>query len=179
MVTTAAIGSLEYTNDFFSLVIREAPNRPGSYVFYSGISMPRFDPICWGKTGICSNAAFKGLQQLRANVSLFANQRGIVTKSAETPSDLLGGHGTGWYQENALLIEDASFEAVREILEFSARDLVRTILAACQPGVALPAGALGPEAMQRFLESHGKPNYKAIAPSKIAKPTGETADGRC
>ena len=179
MVNTTTVGSLEYSNEFFSLVIREAPHRPGSYIFCSGISIPKFDPLCWGKTGICSNAAFKGLQQLRADVSYFALQRGIVTKSAETPADLKGGHGTGWYQQDALLIEDASLEALQEILEFSARDLVQTVLTACQPGVTVPAGALSPEAMQRFLESHGKPNYKAIAPSKIAKPTGETAVGRC
>ncbi len=170
MAQTAAVNSWEYRNDFFSLVIREAPQRPGSYLFCSGISMPRFDPLCWGKTGICSNAAFKGLQQLRANVSLFAIQRGMVTKSAQTPVDLLGGHGTGWYQENALLIEGASLESAKEILAFSARDLVRTILAACQPEVAVPAGALDPEAMQRFLESLGVPNYREIAPPPIARP---------
>ena len=170
MVNTTAIGSLEYQNDFFSLVIREAPHRPGRYIFSSGLRIPKFDPICYGKTGICSNAAFKGLQQLRANVSLFANQRGIASNRAETPSDLRGGHGTGWYQEDALLIEDASLEAVREILEFSARDLVRTVLTACQLEDTIPAGALGPEAMQRFLESLGVPNYREVAPPPIAKP---------
>lgn len=170
MAHTAGVGSLEYRNDFFSLVLREDPQRPGSYLFCSGLSMPRFDPLCWGKTGICSNAAFKGLQQLRANVSHFAIQRGARTKSAETPADLRGGHGTGWYQENALLIEDASIETIREILGFGARDLVRTVLAACQPGVALPAESLDPAAMQRFLESLGVPNYREAAPPPIARP---------
>jgi hypothetical protein len=66
---TTAIGSLEYKNDFFSIVIRESEQRPGSYIFSSGLSLPRFNPIIWGRTGICSNAAFKGLQQLRADVS--------------------------------------------------------------------------------------------------------------
>jgi hypothetical protein len=132
--------------------------------------MPKFDPICWGKTGICSNASFKGLQQLRADVSLFAIKRGIVTKNADTPSDLKDGHGTGWYQENALLIENASPETVQEILEFSARDLVQTVLTACHPGVKVPTGALDPEAMQRFLESHSISNYKEMAPPPIARP---------
>jgi len=167
---TTALGSLEYRNDFFSLVIREAGHRPGSYVFSSGISLPRFDPLCYGKTGICSNAAFKGLQQLRADVSYFALQHGIVTKDAGIPSDSESGRGDGWYQENALLIEDASPEQAREILAFSATDLVQTILTACQPGVRVPAGSPDPEAMQRFLESLGIPNYREMAPPPIAKP---------
>jgi hypothetical protein len=167
---TTAVSSREYKNDFFAIVIRESEDRPGSYVFCSGISLPRFNPIIWGKTGICSNAAFKGLQQLRADVSYFALQRGIVTKSAATPDDLKNGHGTGWYQENALLIEDASPEAVQEILEFSARNLVQTVLTASHPDVGVPAGALDPEAMQRFLESQGMANYKELAPPPIARP---------
>jgi hypothetical protein len=165
---TTAIASWEYKNDFFSIVIRESEHRPGSYIFSSGLSMPKFDPICWGKTGICSNAAFKGLQQLRANVSYFALQRGIVTKDAGKPDDLNSGGGNGWYQENALLIADSSPEAVQEILEFSARDLVQTVLTACHPDVKVPAG-LDPTVMQRFLESHGVHNYKEVAPPPIAK----------
>jgi hypothetical protein len=175
---TTAIGSLEYKNDFFSIVIRESEHRPGSYVFCSGLSLPRFNPIIWGRTGICSNAAFKGLQQLRADVSYFALQRGIVTKDAGIPCNAETGQEHGWYQEAALLIEDASPEAVQEILEFSARDLVQTILTASRPDVKMPAGPLAPEAMQRFLETVGVPNYREVAPSPISKPSGETADGR-
>lgn len=169
MQTTAA-ASIEYKNDFFSIVIRESEHRPGSYIFCSGISIPRFDPICWGRTGICSNAAFKGLQQLRADVSFFALQRGIVTKTAEIPCDSKREHGDGWYQENALMIEDASFEAVREILEFSARDLVQTVLNACLTHIKVPSGPLDPQAMQRFLESLSVSNYKELAPPPIARP---------
>jgi hypothetical protein len=167
---TTALGSFEYRNDFFSIVIRESEHHPGSYIFSSGISLPRFDPICWGRTGICSNAAFKGLQQLRANVSRFALEQGIVTKDAGAPTGSESGRGDGWYQENALLIEDASAEAVREILAFSATDLVQTILTACQSNVRVPAGSLDPAAMQRFLESLGVSNYREMAPPPIAKP---------
>jgi hypothetical protein len=166
---TTAIGSLEYKNDFFSLVIRETEHRPGSYIFSMGISLPKFNPIIWGRTGICSNAAFKGLQQLRADISYFALQRGIVTKDAGIPSETGSGRGDGWYQENALLIEDTSPEAVQEILAFSARDLVQTILTACQSDVKVPAG-LDPAAMQRLLESSGIPNYREMAPPPIARP---------
>jgi hypothetical protein len=165
---TTAVASWEYKNDFFSIVIRESEHRPGSYIFSSGLSLPKFDPICWGRTGICSNAAFKGLQQLRADVSYFALQQGIVTRNAEISSKPESGRGTGWYQENALLIEEASHEAVQEILEFSARDLVQTVLNACQSGVKVPTG-LDPAAMQRLLESQSVPNYKEMAPPPIAK----------
>jgi hypothetical protein len=165
--TTAA--SMEYKNDYFSVVIRESENRPGSYIFCSGLRLHMFNPIIWGRTGICSNAAFKGLQQLRADVSFFALQRGIVTKDAAIPIDLRSGNGHGWYQENALLIEDASPEAIQEILEFSARDLVQTILTACQFDIKVP-GALDPAAMQHFLESMSVPNYKEMAPPPIARP---------
>ena len=168
MQTTAA-ASWEYKNDFFSIVVRESEHRPGSYIFCSGLRLHLFNPIIWGKTGICSNAAFKGLQQLRADVSYYALQRGIVTKDAAIPFELKGGHGHGWYQENALLIENVSPEAAQEILEFSARDLVQTILTACQFDIKVPAG-LDSAAMQRFLESLGVPNYKEMAPPPIARP---------
>jgi len=176
MHTTDA-GLLEYKNDFFSIVIRESEHRPGSYIFSSGLSLPRFNPIIWGRTGICSNAAFKGLQQLRADVSYFALQRGIVTRKAAASFGSSGDHGDGWYQEDDLLIEDASPEAVRAILEFSARNLVQTVLTACQSDVKVTAG-LAPDAMQRLLESMGSSNYQEVAPSPISKPNGETVDGR-
>jgi hypothetical protein len=166
---TTAIGSLEYKNDYFSLVIRETEHRPGTYTFSMGISLPKFNPIIWGRTGICSNAAFKGLQQLRADISYYALQRGIVTKDAGIPSETGSGRGDGWYQESALLIENTSLEAVQEILAFSARDLVQTILTACQSDVKVPAG-LDPGAMQRFLESVGVSNYREVAPPPIARP---------
>ncbi len=166
---TSAIDSLEYKNDFFSLVIRESEDRPGSYILSSGISLPKFNPIIWGRTGICSNAAFKGLQQLRADISHFALQQGTVTKEAGIPFESASGREDGWYQESALLIEDVSPEAIQEILQFSARDLVHTILTACQRDVAVPAG-LDPAAMQSFLESLSFSNYREIAPPKIAKP---------
>ena len=167
-ITTAA--SLEYKNDYFSIIIRESENRPGSYIFCSGLRLHMFNPIIWGRTGICSNAAFKGLQQLRADVSFYALKRGIVTKDTEIPADLKNGHGHGWYQENALLIEDTSPKIVQDLLDFSARNLVQTILTACQFEVKVPAGALDPAAMQRFLESLSVPNYKEMAPPPIARP---------
>ena len=175
IVKNTAIDSLEYRNDYFSIMIRESEHKPGSYIFCSGISIPRFDPICWGKAGICSNPAFKGLQLLRADVSAYAAKRGIVTRNAEESPQSAGSHGDGWYQENALLIEDVSRETVQGILEFSVRDLVRTVLTACSPYVSAPTGFMNPDTMQRFLESLSVPNYKKMAPPPIAKPQAVAA----
>lgn len=168
-MSTTAVASWQHRNDFFSIIIRESGNHPGSYIFSSGLSLPRFNPIIYGRTGICSNAAFKGLQQLRADVSFFALQRGIVTKNADIPFDLSGGQGHGWYQESDLLIEDASPEAIQEILDFSVRDLVQNVLTACQSDTKVPSGHLDPEAMQQFLESVGISNFREMAPPPIAK----------
>lgn len=162
---------MEYKNDFFYIVIREAPEHgPESYIYCSAINISKFDPLCWGKAGICSNPAFKGLQLLRADVSGFALKRGIVTKNGEPlQCDPIEVHGDGWYRENALLIENASFEDVRGILEFSVNDLIQTILIVCFPDLKVPAGYLSPEEMQDFLESLYVPNYKEAAPPPIAK----------
>jgi len=166
---TTAKAPWEYKNDYFSIVIRESEERPGSYIFSSGLSLPMFDPIIWGRTGICSNAAFKGLQQLRADVSYYALQHGVVTKPAESFRALEEKHGHGWYQESPLLIEDASPEMVQKILEFSVRDLVQTIMTACMSDVTVP-GSIDPRAMQRFLDSQGVSNYREMAPPPIARP---------
>lgn len=167
-MSATAAGSLEYKNEFFAISLRESRDRPGSWVFSSGISLPRFNPIIWGRTGICSNAAFKGLQQLRADVAFYALERGVVTKNAER-AGRQPRHGHGWYQEDPLLLENASPGIAREILEFGARNLAQTILTASHPGVQVPAG-LAPAAMQGFLESLGVPNYREAAPPPIAKP---------
>jgi hypothetical protein len=168
-MSSTAIAKWEHTNEFFSIVIQETGHHPGSYVFSSGLSLPKFNPIIWGRTGICSNAAFKGLQQLRADVAYFALQRGISTGNATLPAPAEGAHGTGWYQESALRFEHASPEAMEEILAFSVRNLVQTILTACQIDVSVPAG-LDPKAMQTYLASYGLPNYREAAPPPIAKP---------
>src|SRR5512135_128526 len=110
---STTVRSFEYKNDFLYIVIRQAPEQgPRSYAYCCGINISRFDPLCWGKAGICSNPAFKGLQLLRADVSAFAVKRGIVTRNAEVSCESVGSHGDGWYQENALLIVDVSPETI-------------------------------------------------------------------
>jgi len=167
MPTTAA-ASREYKNDFFAITITELKYRPGTYNYSIGLNLPKFNPIIWGRTGICSNAAFKGLQQLRADVSHYALEKGIATRDAGIPCVNVCSHVDGWYQESDLIVEDASPEFVTELLEFSARDLVQTILTASHPDVKVSAG-LDPAAMQRLLESLSVSNYREVAPPPIAK----------
>ncbi len=166
---TATAATWEYKNDFFSIKIDELKYRAGTYQYSIGLSLPKFNPIIWGRTGICSNAAFKGLQQLRADVSHYAHEKGISTMDAGIPCTNVCGHVDGWYQESDLIIEHASSEAIRDILDFSARHLVQTIMTACRSDVAVPAG-LDPAAMQQLLEAQSVPNYKEAAPPPIARP---------
>jgi hypothetical protein len=166
------VRSFEYKNDFFYIVIREAPEQGArAYAYCSGINIARFDPICWGKAGICSNPAFKGLQQLRADVSAFSLKKGITTKNADfIPCSPMTPRGDGWYRENTLLITDASPRDVQAILEFSVLDLVKTVLYVCAPDAKIPAKAPTPPDMQKYLESLSVKNYKEMAPPPIAKP---------
>ena len=167
------VASYEHKNDYFYLILRETPEQgAGSYVLCCGINMPRFDPICWGKAGICSNPAFKGLQQLRADVSSFALKLGRQTKNAEKfPCDLISPPlvGDGWYREAPLLIEKATPADVKKILQFSVRDLVQTVLTVCAPDAKIPAGLLSPPKLQKYLDSLNVKNYREVAPPPIAK----------
>ncbi len=162
--------SYEYKNEYLYIVIRQAPDHgPDAYTFCCGINISRFDPLCWGKAGICSNPAFKGLQLLRSDVSGFALKRGLRTKNAEhIPCAPMTPRGDGWYRENTLLIEQASSKTIQDILEFSVMDLVKTVLAVCAPDAKLPARLPNPPEMQKFLESLSVENYKQTAPQIIA-----------
>jgi len=165
------VRSFEYKNDYLYIVIRQAPEQgPKAYVYCCGINISRFDPICWGKAGICSNPAFKGLQLLRADVSSFALKLGVETKNAERiPCGPLTPRGDGWYRENTLLIAAASPKEVRQILDFSVMDLVKTVLTVCAPDAKIPAVLPNPLAMQKYLESLSVKNYKAAAPQIIVR----------
>ncbi len=169
---STTVRSFEYKNDFLYIVIRQEPEQgPRSYVYCCGINIARFDPICWGKAGICSNPAFKGLQQLRADVSAFALKKGIITKSAgHIPCSPITPRGDGWYRENPLLIQDAAPREIQGILNFSVMDLVKTVLTVCAPDAKLPAGVPSPPDMQKYLESMSVKDYKLLAPKPIVKP---------
>jgi hypothetical protein len=165
--------SFEYKNDYFYIVIRQSPELgSGTFIFCCGISMSRFDPICWGKAGICSNPAFKGLQQLRADVSALALKLDGKTLSAESfpCSAITPPVGDGWYRETPLLIEQASPAVIKKILEYSARDLVQTLLTVCSPDARVAARLPSPPEMQKFLDRLNVKNYREAAPPPIAKP---------
>jgi hypothetical protein len=165
------VSSYEYKNDFLYIVIRQVPDEgPRAYAYCCGINIARFDPLCWGKAGICSNPAFKGLQLLRADVSAFCLKIGVQPKNAGhiscTP---MTPRGDGWYREDVLLIGNATPKAVQKILEFSVMDLVKTVMTVCAPDAKLPAKLPIPPVMQKWLESQSVKNYKAAAPPPIAK----------
>jgi hypothetical protein len=170
------VASYEHKNDYYYIILRQAPELGAqAYVLCCGINMPRFDPICWGKAGICSNPAFKGLQQLRADVSSFVMKLGLQSKNAEHfPCGLITPPvGNGWYRESPLLIERASPKDARKILNFSVQDLIKTVLTVCAPDARVPGKLPTPPAMQKFLDALNVKNYREAAPPPIAKPQGK------
>ncbi len=148
------VRSYEYKNDFLYIILRQAPELgQQTYRYCCGINISRFDPLCWGKAGICSNPAFKGLQLLRADVSAFALKKNILPKPAEVNDCApITPPGHGWYRENLLLVK-TSPGIIREILEFSVLDLVKTVLAVCAPEAKIPETLPAPPALQTWLES--------------------------
>lgn len=155
IMRTPPIRSLEYKNAFLYVVIREETGgRPGSYIFTSGINTRWFCRLAWKKAGICSNPAVRGIQLLRTHVSRFAAEHGMIADKAEGV-DLFATapRGDGWWNESPLRIEKTSPEGIRELLEFSVMDLVRTVLVVCVPGAHIPVAFLDEAAMQKFLES--------------------------
>jgi hypothetical protein len=152
---TAPIRSSVYKNAFLYIVIREETGgRPGSYIFTSGINTRWFCRLAWKKAGICSNPAVRGIQLLRTHVSRFVAEHGMIAEKAEGVDVIAEAPGgDGWWNETPVRIEGASVEQIRELLEFSVMDLVRTVLVVCVPDVQVPSAFLDECAMQKFLES--------------------------
>lgn len=150
---TAPKSPLEYKNAYLYVVIREEPGT-GSYIFYSGINTRWFCRLAWKKAGICSNPAVRGIQLLRTHVSAFAAKQGMTAEKAEDV-DIFEkiAQGDAWYNEHPLRLEGATPEKIREVLEYSVMDLVKTVLVVCVPDVKVPAAFLDAAAMQKFLES--------------------------
>jgi hypothetical protein len=151
----APIRSFEYKNAFLYVVIREEPEPgPDSYLYCCGINLSRFCRLSWKKAGICSNPAVRGIQLLRTHVSRFAAKQGMsVTKAKNTDAAPITPHGEGWWHENPLRLERAKPAQIRELLEFSVMDLVRTVLTVCVPDARIPTVFPDAVAMQKFLES--------------------------
>jgi hypothetical protein len=155
IMRSAPLRSFEYKNAFLSVVIREEPGPgPDSYLYCCGINLSRFCRLSWRKGGICSNPAVRGIQLLLTHVSAFAAERGmIVTKAEGIDAVSLTPPGNGWYHEHPLRLERAEPEGIRELLEFSVMDLVRTVLVVCVPDAQVPAALPDAVALQKYLES--------------------------
>ncbi len=149
------VKSFEYKNAFLYVVIREEPNLgKDTYFFCCGINLSRFCRLSWRKGGICSNPAVRGIQLLRTHVSAFAAKQGLVVKSVKSDDSApITPHGEGWYHEHPLRLERAGSRAIRDILEYSVMDLVKTVLVVCVPDEKVPAEFPDAVSMQKYLES--------------------------
>ncbi len=152
---SAPIRSFEYTNAFLSFVIREEPRLgPDSWLYCCGVNLSRFCRLAWRKGGICSNPALRGIQLLHTHVSAFAAKQGMtVTKAKGIDSASVTPHSHGWYHEHPLRLERAAPEKIRELLEFSVMDLVKTVLVVCVPDAPILAALPDAAALQKYLES--------------------------
>jgi hypothetical protein len=176
IMQNAQTSSLEYKNAFLYIVVREEPGaRPGGYLFYCGINTRWFCRLAWKKAGICSNPAVRGIQLLRTHVSRFAAKHSMIAEKAEG-ADLFAAapRGDGWWNEDPLRIEGATPERIRELLEFSVMDLVKTVLAVCVPDVKVPAVFPDAAAMQKFLESLSvaEERERVMALERDSRPAG-------
>jgi hypothetical protein len=152
---SASIRSFEYANAFLYVMIREEPGLgPDSYLYCCGINLSQFCRLAWRKGGICSNPAVRGIQLLRTHVSAFAIKQGMIVKKAEGAySAPVTPDGHGWWHEDPLQIEQATPGKIRELLEFSVMDLVKTVLVVCVPDAQIPTSFPDAHAMQKYLES--------------------------
>ena len=151
---SAPIRSFEYKNAFLYVVIREEPGPGDRFLYCCGINLSRFCRLSWKKAGICSNPAVRGIQLLRTHVSRFAAKQGmIVTRAQNADSAPITPHGEGWYHERPIRLGRAKPGQIRELLEFSVMDLVRTVLVVCVPDARIPTAFPDAVAMQKYLES--------------------------
>src|SRR5512142_107321 len=155
LMKTAAIRSFEYKNAFLYVVIRQEPGLGSdSYLYCCGINLSRFCRLAWRKGGICSNPAVRGIQLLLTHVSAFAAKQGMIVTKAKGFSSLpIVPPGNGWYHQDPIKLERTTPERIRELLEFSVMDLVKTVLAVCVPEARIPAALPGAAELQKYLES--------------------------
>jgi hypothetical protein len=154
IMQSAPIRSFEYKNAFLYIVIREEPGPgPSSYIYCCGINLSRFCRLSWRKGGICSNPAVRGIQLLHTHVSAFSAKQGMTVRKTKEISFPITPHGEGWYHEHPLRLKRAAPEKIRELLEFSVMDLVRTVLVVCVPDARIPASFPDAAEMQKYLES--------------------------
>ena len=148
------VASYEYKNDYLYIIIRQAPEYgPKAHLLCCGIDIRRFDPLCRGTHGICSNPAFKGLQLLRADIAAIALRKGASSRPVHYGDCMLvSPRGEGWYRE-CLLLDDITPKIAREVLEFGVKDLLTKVMTVCAPGVKVPKKLPTPPALQTYLQS--------------------------
>ena len=148
------IASYEYKNDYFYIIIREAPEYgPRAHMLCCGIDIMKFDPLCRGRAGICSNPAFKGLQLLRADISAITRKKGASSKPLNYGECMLvSPRGEGWYRES-MLLDEVTPKAAKEILAFGVMDLLKKVLVVCAPGTKLPKKLPNPPQLQAWIKS--------------------------
>jgi hypothetical protein len=153
-VAITRVASYEYKNDYLYIIIRQAPEHgPTSYTLCCGIDIRKFDPLCRGISGICSNPAFKGLQLLRADISAIALKKGATSRPLHYGECMLiSPRGEGWYRES-MLLDGVTPRIAREVLEFGVKDLLTKVLTVCAPRIAVPKKLPNPAALQKFIES--------------------------
>jgi hypothetical protein len=154
------VASHEYKNDYFYIILREAPEYGiDAYILCCGIDVMKFDPLCRGRSGICSNPAFKGLQLLRADISAIAIKKGARSAKMADYGEcmLISPKGEGWYRET-MILHRVSPRSAREILSFGVRDLLTKVLTVCAPGAAVPKRMPNPVQLQAYIRSLEKKN---------------------
>jgi hypothetical protein len=148
------VASYEYKNRYFYIIVRQAPEYgEKAYMLCCGIDIMKFDPLCRGKSGICSNPAFKGLQLLRADIAGIALKKGASSRPLDFGECMLiSPRGEGWYRES-MLLDNISPKAAQDILHFGVKDLLTKVLTVCSPGTKLPQKLPTPPALQEWIRS--------------------------
>ena len=153
-MTMTRVASHEYKNDYLYIIIRQAPEHgPMAYILCCGVNIRKFDALCRGTHGICSNPAFKGLQLVRADISAIAIKKGARSgKMGYGSCMLMTPKGEGWYRE-IMLLDDVTPKIAKEILDHAVRDLLMKVLTVSAPEVVIPKRLPNPPALQTFIQS--------------------------
>jgi hypothetical protein len=149
------VASHEYKNDYFYIILREAPEHgPQAFILCCGINILKFDPLCRGLAGICSNPAFKGLQLLRADISAIALKKGARSAKMDDYGEcmLISPKGEGWYRETMVLTA-VTPRIAGEILEYGVKDLLTKVLTVCAPGAKIPKPLPGSRKLEEYIRS--------------------------
>jgi len=153
-MTITRVATYEYKNDYLYIIIRQSPEHgPKACILCCGIDIMRFDALCRGKSGICSNPAFKGLQLLRADISAIAIKKGAQSRPLNFGQCMpISPRGEGWYRES-MLLDNVTPKIAQEILEYGIRDLLTKVLTVCAPSAKVPKKLPNPSELQTYIQS--------------------------